>query len=264
MAEIRYIASLSDNPDRLARFYGNYFGLTELGRSNEGDVSLTDGHYNFSVLKMRPELKEPRNEIGLHHIGLQVESISAVRDRYLKFNPRGTIAPEPDDLHHGEIRIYDPEMNPVTLSEGPFAVDGDERRYPRIAHIAFEAMLPENLMNFYCDVLDLREVESSFHYRAQGQLNRFCGDGRTNLAIHPFYSQSVGHEGRFGVQHFGVLIDDMKDKLAVLEKVAPPVKRPSDRPFAEFRLRDPDHNGLDLSQTSGWEVDFRKWDRVAD
>ena len=138
MAEIRYIASLSDNPDRLARFYGNYFGLTELGRSNEGDVSLTDGHYNFSVLKMRPVLKEPRNEIGLHHIGLQVESISAVRDRYLKFNPRGTIAPEPDDLHHGEIRIYDPEMNPVTLSEGPFAVDGDERRYPRIAHIAFQ------------------------------------------------------------------------------------------------------------------------------
>ena len=95
MAEIRYIASLSDNPDRLARFYGDYFGLTELGRSNEGDVSLTDGHYNFSVLKMRPELKEPRNEIGLHHIGLQVESISQVRDRYLKFNPRGTIAPEP-------------------------------------------------------------------------------------------------------------------------------------------------------------------------
>lgn len=263
MAEIRYIAALSDDPDRIARFYGNHFGLTELGRSNEGDVSLTDGHYNFSVLKMRSELKEPRNEIGLHHIGLQVGSITEVRDRYLRFNPRGTIVPEPDDLHHGEIRLYDPEMNPVTLSEAPFGVPKDDRRYPRIAHVAFDAMLPENVMTFYCEVLGLREVESSFHYRSRGQLNRFCGDGRTNLAIHPFYSRSVGHEGRYGVQHFGMLVDDMQGKLAELDGIVPLAKRPADRPFAEFRLRDPDHNGLDISQTSGWEVDFRKWDKVA-
>ena len=104
---------------------------------------------------------------------------------------------------------------------------------------------------------------ASFHYRSRGQLNRFCGDGRTNLAIHPFYSSAIGHEGRFGVQHFGVLVDDMEEKLAVLKDIAPPVKRPDDRPFAEFRLRDPDHNGLDISQTSGWEVDFRVWDKVA-
>ena len=162
MAQIRYLAALSEDPDQLARFYGSYFGMTELGRSNEGDVSLTDGHYNFSVLKKRQELKEPRNEIGLHHIGLQVESIRDVRDRYLKFSPRGTIVPEPDDLHHGEVRIYDPEMNPVTLSERPFGVGAEDCRYPRIVHIAFDAMLPENIMTFYCDVLGLREVESSF------------------------------------------------------------------------------------------------------
>ena len=263
MAEIKYLAALSDDPDRMAQFYASYFGMAELGRSNEGDVSLTDGHYNFSVLKNRPELMEPHKETGLHHIGLQVDSISAVRDRYLEFNPRGTIVPEPDDLHHGEIRIYDPEMNPVTLSEASYGVTGEEVRFPRIAHIAFDAMLPENLMTFYCNVLGLREVESSFHYRSRGQMNRFCGDGRTNLAIHPFYNRSVGHEARFGVQHFGVLVDDMPEKLATLNEVAPLMKRPDDRPFAEFRLRDPDSNGLDVSQTSGWEVDFRKWDKVA-
>lgn len=263
MGRIRYLAALSENPDRIAQFYAGHFGMTELGRSNEGDVSLTDGHYNFSVFKSRRVLGEPRNEIGLHHIGLQVDSISEVRDRYLNFNPRGTIVPESNDLHHGEVRIYDPEMNPVTLSETSFGVTVDERRYPRIAHIAFDAMLPQSLMEFYCDVLGLREVENSFHYRSRGQLNRFCGDGRTNLAIHPFYSSAIGHEGRFGVQHFGVLVDDMEEKLAVLKDIAPPVKRPDDRPFAEFRLRDPDHNGLDISQTSGWEVDFRVWDKVA-
>ena len=224
MGRIRYLAALSENPDRIAQFYAGHFGMTELGRSNEGDVSLTDGHYNFSVFKSRRVLGEPRNEIGLHHIGLQVDSISEVRDRYLNFNPRGTIVPESNDLHHGEVRIYDPEMNPVTLSETSFGVTVDERRYPRIAHIAFDAMLPQSLMEFYCDVLGLREVENSFHYRSRGQLNRFCGDGRTNLAIHPFYSSAIGHEGRFGVQHFGVLVDDMEEKLAVLKDIAPPVK----------------------------------------
>ena len=146
MGRIRYLAALSENPDRIAQFYAGHFGMTELGRSNEGDVSLTDGHINFSVFKSRRVLGEPRNEIGLHHIGLQVDSLSEVRDRYLNFNPRGTIVPESNDLHHGEVRIYDPEMNPVTLSETSFGVTVDERRYPRIAHIAFDAMLPQSLM----------------------------------------------------------------------------------------------------------------------
>lgn len=263
MAQIRYLAALSEDPDRLAGFYGTRFGMSELGRSNEGDVSLSDGFYNFTVFKNRAGLKEPRKEIGLHHIGLQVDSISEVRNRYLKFNPRGTIVPEPGGLHHGEVRIYDPEMNPVTLSERPFGVTDEERRFPRIVHIAFDAMLPETLMTFYCDVLGLREVASSFTYRSRGKLNRFCGDGTTNLAIHPFYSEAIGHEQRFGVQHFGVLVDDIKDKLADLEGDVPLAKRPDDRPFAEFRLRDPDNNGVDLSQGSGWEVDFDKWDKVA-
>jgi len=263
MAQIRYIAALSEDPDRLARFYGGRFGMTELGRSNEGDVSLSDGFYNFTVFKNRKGLQEPRKEIGLHHIGLQVDSISEVRNRYLRFNPRGTIVPEPGGLHHGDVRIYDPEMNPVTLSEWPFGVTAEERRFPRIVHIAFDAMLPETLMTFYCEVLGLREIASSFGYRSRGKLNRFCGDGSTNLAIHPFYSDAVGHEARFGVQHFGVLVDDIRARLADLEGDVPMSKRPDDRPFAEFRIRDPDNNGLDLSQSSGWEVDFDKWDKVA-
>lgn len=263
MARIRYLAALSDDPDRVAGFYKTHFDMGELGRSNQGDVSLSDGYYNLTFLKRRSDLHEPRNEIGLHHIGLQVDSISEVRDRYVKFNPKGPIIAEPNDVHHGEIRLYDPEFNPVTISERPFGVEGEEHRTPRIAHIAFDAFLPQSLMDFYVEVLGMREIESSFHYRTRGQLNRFCGDGRTNLAIHPFYSPSIGHEARFGVQHFGVLVDNMTKKLDDLKTVAPIAKRPADRPFAEFRLRDPDDNGLDVSQSSGWEVDFRKWDRIA-
>ena len=43
MATISYIAVLCANPAALAAFYTGYFGFEEMGRSAEGDISLTDG-----------------------------------------------------------------------------------------------------------------------------------------------------------------------------------------------------------------------------
>ena len=36
-ATIRYLAIVSDDPERLARFYTSGFGMRELGRSSAGD-----------------------------------------------------------------------------------------------------------------------------------------------------------------------------------------------------------------------------------
>ena len=89
---------------------------------------------------------------GLHHIGLQVEELGEARARYQKFNPRGVVVTEPGGLHHGAIRIFDPECNPVTLSEGSFGVEQGSG-FPRIAHVAFNALDPEVMLNFYVQVL---------------------------------------------------------------------------------------------------------------
>ena len=51
----------------------------------------------------------------------------------------------------------------------------------------------------------------------------------------------------------------MEATLAELRKVLSIAPRPSTRPYAEFRFRDPEGNPLDLSQTKGWEVDVNKW-----
>lgn len=75
MARIRYIAILSEKPDELAKFYRRFLEMKEIGKSVHGDISLTDGFYNFTLLKKRPSLAEPRMELGLHHIGLEVESV---------------------------------------------------------------------------------------------------------------------------------------------------------------------------------------------
>lgn len=263
MAQIRYLAVISDNPTELAAFYQSQIGLKEFARSNHNDVSLTDGFYNFAILSRRPELYEPRMELGQHHIGLNVASIEDTLARYKRLYPQGLIVTEMNDRHHGQVRIFDPEGNPITLSENGFGLGAGERQLPRIVHIALNALVPETLMRFYNEVFEIHEVNASFTFRQNGKLNRFLGDGVTNLAIHPFYTDTEGHEARMGVNHIGFLVEDMVGKLKTLQQIIPVAERPSIRPYAEYRLRDPEGNAFDFSQMKGWEVRMNKWDKAS-
>jgi catechol 2,3-dioxygenase-like lactoylglutathione lyase family enzyme len=264
MAILRYVAFLSENPENVTEFYRRFLRTEELGRSSDGDISITDGFYNLTFFKKRLALGEMRMESGLHHIGLEVDNLENVKGKFLALNPRGVILQEPDDVHHGEIRIHDPECHPVSLSTRGFGVlASKERQFHRIRHIAYNALDPETLLRFYTEVLGLREVPSSYQRRQQGLENRFCGDGKTNLALHPFYNRIEGHEARFGINHIGFLVNDMQAIIADLSNVLKIAPRPSTRPYAEFRFRDPEGNALDLSQTKGWEVDINKWETAA-
>lgn len=264
MATLRYIAFLADDPERLVEFYQRFLHTEELGRSTHGDITVTDGFYNLTFFKNRPALGEMQVNAGLHHIGLQVEDLEAVKGRFLKFNPRGMIIQEADDLQHGEIRLHDPECRPVTVSTKGFGVPpGKEKKYPRVRHIAYNALDPETMLLFYTQVFGLREIPSSYLRRQQGRGNRFCADGETNLAIHPFYSQVEGHEAKYGINHIGFLTNEMQATMAELRSVLKIAPRPSTRPYAEFRFRDLEGNALDLSQTKGWEVDVDKWETAA-
>jgi catechol 2,3-dioxygenase-like lactoylglutathione lyase family enzyme len=263
VTRIRYLAYLSEDPTKLASFYCKYLQLQELGRSGPGDVSLTDGFYNITILRWRPALKEPHMGLGLHHIGMEVDDIEEVKARYLKYDPHGVVVEETGDIHHGTIRIFDPECNPITLSERDFGVGIEENRIPRVRHVAFNALAPDRLLSFHNEVLGLRELETSFERRRQKLGNRFAGDGFTNLAIHPFYDTKEGHEAGFGVNHIGFLVQNLQRTIDDLSDVAAVKPRPTNRPYAEFRFRDPEGNRLDLSQTKGWEVDVDKWVRAS-
>ena len=264
VSPLRYLAFLSDDPGALADFYSRHFALDELGRSNEGDVSLSDGFYNITFLRRREELNELHNDTGLHHVGIQVDDIGEVTREYLRCIPDAVMVAEPGGLHFGERRFFDPECGPVSISTGSFgAPKKRDRRTPRVAHIALNALVPQRTLEFYSSVFGLREVNTSLTFRENGRQNRFAGDGVTNLAIHPFYNANEGHEARFGVNHFGFLVDDIDHKLDVLSKEIEVAARPADRPFAEYRLFDPEGNKFDLSQTKGWEVDVDVWDSAA-
>lgn len=264
MATLRYVAYLAEDPAKLVDFYHHFLGTAELGRTTEGDITITDGFYNLTFFKNRPELGEMQMNNGLHHIGLQVDDLEEVKGRYLKFNPRGTIIQEANDLQHGEIRLHDPECRPVTVSITSFGVPASkEKKYPRVRHIAYNALDPETMLYFYTQVLGLREIPSSYLRRQQGLGNRFCADGKTNLAIHPFYSPVEGHEAKYGINHIGFLTNTMQATMAELNSVLKIAPRPSSRPYAEFRFRDLEGNALDLSQSKGWEVDVDKWETAA-
>lgn len=260
---IRYLAFLSESPGELADFYGRHFDLKELGRSNHGDVSSTDGYINMSFLKRRAELHESRTDCGLHHIGIEVDNLAETLERYRALRPNMPIIDEPGGLHFGDVRIFDPEGSPISLSERPFGVDADSKHQPRLRHIAYNALWPEGILNFYILMFGYRELGASLERRQQGKANRFAGDGGINLAIHPFYSPSEGHEARYGVNHFGFIVSDVVGKVDEFAREIPVAKRPASRPYAEYRLRDREGNMFDLSQTKGWEVDVDKWERVA-
>lgn len=262
LMRLRYLAFLSEDPDRLAGFYRRHFGLEELGRTGEGDIALTDGYANLSFLKIRDGLNEPRMEKGLHHIGFEVADLDTVIARYREINPRGLVIEEPEAVTRGEVRIFDHECTPVTLATHDFGVGGDDDRIPRMRHVAFNALDPERFGDFYAHVFGLRELGAMKAFRRRGKSNAFLGDGRANLAVHPFYTDNFGHEARYGVNHFGFLVDGLDALVAGLAAGGHPVAARPERPYEDYRARDPDGNGIDLCMTKGLEVDEGKLDTV--
>ena len=125
------------------------------------------------------------------------------------------------------------------------------------------SLWPEGILNFYTLLFGFRELAASRERRSQGRANRFAGDGTTNFAVHPFYNKSEGHQPHYGVNHFGFLVTDVLGKIDELSREIAIEKRPDSRPYAEYRIQDPQGNMLDLSQSKGWEIDVDKWSRAA-
>jgi catechol 2,3-dioxygenase-like lactoylglutathione lyase family enzyme len=267
MPRIRYLALLSAQPDTLAGFYRRQLGLDELGRTPDGDVTLTDGGFNLTLFRHRPQLHEPRMEHGFHHLGIAVDNVEEVVARYRARYPRGVVIAESGDLQHGDVRIHDPECNPVSLSARHFGLGGFDAsagRVPRIAHLALNALDTEAIRDFYRDIFGFRELFDAHRESAKrpGYRNKHVGDGSSNVAIQTFYSDEAGHEARFGIAHFGFLVADSKQMAAQVQAGGATVKaRPPQRTQSEIRMRDPEGNGCDLSQR-GWEVDVDKWVRA--
>jgi catechol 2,3-dioxygenase-like lactoylglutathione lyase family enzyme len=86
MARIKHIALTTQNPEKVAAFYKEAFGLQEVRRSSNGAVFLTDGYINLAILNWKTEKDADvgangPNFSGIHHFGFQVESLDEACER---------------------------------------------------------------------------------------------------------------------------------------------------------------------------------------
>ena len=133
-ATIRYLAIVSQDPERLARFYTGVFGMREMGRSSAGDISITDGGYNLSLLAARPRSARPARSSSASRSTTARRSRSAAALR-----PGPTLQPDEGGLHRGEYYVADPNGFAIAVSTTEFGLNGGPNPLPAIRHAAMSS-----------------------------------------------------------------------------------------------------------------------------
>ncbi len=111
MAKIKHIAIVTLDPERLAKFYEQVFGMKILHRTKTGGVYVTDGYMNVALLPNKAEGKSS----GLNHFGFEIEDQEEIARRMEKFGV-ATPRQRPADRPYAETRGTDPDGNNFDLS----------------------------------------------------------------------------------------------------------------------------------------------------
>lgn len=237
MPHLRRLAIAAEDPARLAAFYQEVFELDRI-EAEQGVVVLSDGTFSLALLPVR----EGRSR-GLSGLGFETARVDSIRIRLAR-----TAASEPNlvdcSAPNGiEQEMRDPDGNVIGLCKRAFDVSFRKGPVP-IRHIALYTPDPQRLADFYCQVLDMKEVERT------DRSSIFVSDGYLNLAL--LYQRK---EEPIGLNHFGFHVKSNEEMQTRAERagVRRGAARPDRIPFAEYRVHDPEGNGIDISQ-KGWHV----------
>ena len=116
MARIRHIAILTEDVEKLVKFYTEGFGLKVVHGVGTATY-LTDGHINLAIIPIGPEreIEGPQLQTGINHFGFEVEDVGAVRDACKNLNAATGVDKRPPN-REAEYRVLDPDGNPIDLS----------------------------------------------------------------------------------------------------------------------------------------------------
>lgn len=86
MAKIRHIAITTDNPAEVGAFFEEAFEMTQVRKSDNGAVFLSDGYMNLAILNHKTNKdadvgQNGPNYNGIHHIGFLVEDLEEAGKR---------------------------------------------------------------------------------------------------------------------------------------------------------------------------------------
>jgi catechol 2,3-dioxygenase-like lactoylglutathione lyase family enzyme len=235
MPKLRQLAIAAKEPARLANFYREVFDLKAIPES-EAAIFLSDGAFNLPFLRIGPNQRR-----GLYHLGFEIEDMRRIRERLGGLGV--SLVPSPDGMPYAEFRIEDPDGNPIDLSGQGFGVSKEKSPAP-IRHVALYTPNPQRLADFYGSVFGMRELNRS------DRSSIFVSDGYFNLAL--LFQRS---EEKLGLHHFGFHVKSNEEMQRRVEKagVSRGARRPDRIPYAEYRVHDPEGNGIDISE-KGWEV----------
>lgn len=117
MARIRHLAILTENVDKLVKFYTSAFGMKVVEGVGTATY-LSDGHINLAIIPIAPERKIDGAQLqpGLYHFGFEVEDIDALRGTCSELDAATGIDKRPPN-REAEYRVHDPDGNPIDLSK---------------------------------------------------------------------------------------------------------------------------------------------------
>jgi catechol 2,3-dioxygenase-like lactoylglutathione lyase family enzyme len=237
MPQLRQLVIAAEDPNRLCAFYQEVFELEKIEEA-EDTVILSDGIFSLALVTEPDAQKQ-----GFRNVGFDTVRVESMRKKLSFVNLLESDLRDLNSATGAEFTMHDPDGNRVDICRRAFDVAYEQRPVP-IRHIALYTPNPQRLADFYCKVLDLKEVERT------DRSSIFVSDGYFNLAL--LYQRK---EEPMGLNHFGFHVKSNEDMQTRAEKagVRRGTARPERIPFAEYRVHDPEGNGIDISQ-KGWRV----------
>jgi catechol 2,3-dioxygenase-like lactoylglutathione lyase family enzyme len=116
--KIRHLALFARDPEKLAAFYMDVFGMELIHSDGPGKGQyLSDGYFTLAILKHKLEASAAH---GLNHFGFSIDDRAAYAEKLVAYGVEEP-KPRPSDRPFAEYRAVDPEGNWFDLSEHGFA-----------------------------------------------------------------------------------------------------------------------------------------------
>jgi catechol 2,3-dioxygenase-like lactoylglutathione lyase family enzyme len=262
---LKHIALVSDQYALQGRFYEAAFGMRSAADTRpERAVTVSDGYVGLNINPRRAG-----RSAGLDHFGIQVDDVEPVLARLRAKYPAVEVVRRPSTRPFAGLSTHDPDGNVFDLSQPDMAnrtsvyVEAGSSQPHRISHFALRTLHPEQLAEFYVDILGLRASE-----RTPKDANFYLSDGRVALVLMPWRISDYAGTGivRPGPDHIGFEVEDLeavKQRLQALGDNNPhlrpmPLAGPEGEarlrlfaaccPLGQHRLADPDGVLLDLAE----------------
>jgi glyoxylase I family protein len=132
MAKIKHIALTTHDLEKVASFYKDVLGMTEVGRSGSSHIYLSDGDLNLTIRACKksddPDVGEQGEDFsGIHHIGFVVDDVPECAERMERAGATRLTPLEPAGRRgqsgrgqrpsHAEVKLSGPDGVIIDISE---------------------------------------------------------------------------------------------------------------------------------------------------